>query len=169
MKYGTIVVALAVATVAGQPVSAQQSLRDFENAGQSDLRASVSISIPLGGPKRNVESEPRIDFAMQSQRLQPETPRFQIAVDPVTVNSIAVRRTALSLTLERNPQMLVNGQQVATFGPRLNADEEEAESGGEGGDTALYVIGGLVLVGGAMAIVVTDTRDALSDAIGPAD
>lgn len=63
---------------------------------------------------------------------------------------------------------MLNGRQVARFGPRLTADEDGDGTGGN--NTALYVVGGILALGvGAAVLVTTEIRDEFSDAIGPED
>ncbi len=158
---------VAVFSLLAQPVAAQ-SLDEWEREGRVETRAMASFTIPLGGGRSVEQTAPRLDFAMQNYRIgsdQNAPLRFDVRSQPRALQ----RQSIVSLTLDQQPKLLLNGQRVATFGPTLHADEEGEQKSG-GGNTALYVIGGvLVLAAGATAILATDARDAVSDAIGPAD
>lgn len=167
LKRASVAGAIGLA-MAAQSVSAQQALRDFDARGQSDMRATASLTIPLGGKRDRASDRPRLDLALQSVRLGQSTGVTPLRFDPENQNRAEVRATRLSLTLENNPRLLINERRVATFGPTLTADEDE-ENGG-GGDTALYVVGGVLALGvvGVVAVF-ADFNDAVEDAIGPAD
>lgn len=148
-----------------QSASAQQTLQEYEIAGQSDFRAVVSATIPLGGNRSDARAAPRLDLALTGRDYRPrdvqaDTPAFRYQPPE--------RRVAFSLTMEQNPRLLINGERITSFGPRLTADEDEERSGG--GNTALYILGGVLVVGTVAAVVTTtEIRDEFSDAIGPAD
>lgn len=74
-------------------------------------------------------------------------------------NRQTLQAAKFALTLEHNPRLLLNGARVATFGPRLTAQEDEDTDGGGGGDTVLYVVGGLVALGGLTAILVDEVDE----------
>lgn len=149
--------ALSALAMCATPAFAQQTMRDFEAAGQSDVRAVASVTIPLGGPHQSGQAtSPRVDFAVINRRYQTDGVREDLSLAPELPNGFVERRTALSFTLERNPRMLLNGRRIATLGPVLTAQDNESADGdsGGGGDTVLYVVGGLVVLGGLTAIVV---------------
>ena len=160
--------AVAALGIAGIAQSAQaQGLRDMEPGAHDDTRISLSVTIPLGARRGSDEATPRMDLALDQRSPATSTSPTPLQFDPLEQER-RYRLSALSLTLEQNPQFMVSGTRVATFGPRLAADDDR--EGGGGGSTALYVIGGLVAFGTIGTIIlVTDTRDAVSDAIGPAD
>lgn len=152
------------------PAAAQHSLRDFQAAGQSDVRATASVTIPLGGVRDADDNAPRLDFALANRTYQTRDNQTDFRLNSVDDPAWAQRRAQFSLTLQQNPRLLVNGERIATFGPRLNADEDSGSNKGGGGNTALYVVGGLLAFGiVGTVIVATDVRDAVSDAIGPED
>ncbi|GAA4040360.1 hypothetical protein [Parerythrobacter jejuensis] len=157
----------AALALVSAPVSAQ-SLREVENAGQSEMRGMASLTIPLGGPRSARESKPRLDFAMESARIGGDQFASSLTFDRNLADRAVLRRTALSFTLEQRPTMMLNGQPMTTFGPRLGADEDDEKGGG--GNAGLYILGGVLAFGViGTIVVVTDTRDAVSDVIGPAD
>ncbi len=149
-----------------QPASAQ-SLRDWNIAGGSEMRATASVTIPLGGRKSD-QTEPRLDFAMQSYRIGANNaPLWSINSDHQ--NRALQRQSIVSFTLDRRPKLLLNGRKLATFGPVLQADEEgqDAEEG-SGSNTALLVIGGLgVALLGAAVATTADATDAINDLTDP--
>ena len=158
--------ALISAALCGQAVSAQ-SLRDWHGEARSDVRASAAITIPLGAPRGSDASQPRVDFAFETQRLGTPDDVVPLRFDPQYERQ-AITRAELSFTLEDNPRLLMNGERVATFGPRLTADDDGERGGGN--NTALYVVGGILALGiGATVLVTTEIRDEFSDAIGPED
>lgn len=157
-------VALAFVT---QPVAAQ-SLQEWDSTRGSELRGAVSITIPLGGNRKTSDSTPRLDFAFQSYRPSVDRRILTRSIEPR--RSLRLQ-SVMSFTLEQRPKLLLNGQSVASIDPRsLGADQADDTNGGGGGDTALYVVGGMLVLGvvGTVALV-TDIRDAGSDLIGPAD
>lgn len=157
-------VALAFVT---QPVAAQ-SLQDWDSRRSSELRGAVSVTIPLGGTRRTSDSAPRLDFALQSYRPNVD--------DRNHAHSIQQQRSlqlqsVMSVTLEKRSKLLLNGVSIANLSPpSLNADQKEDANDTGGGNTVLYVIGGVLVLGvvGTVAFV-TDIKDAGSDLIGPAD
>lgn len=153
----------ALAVVA-QPAAAQ-SLSDWSNAGGSEMRAVASFTIPLGGSRKVGQTEPRLDFALQSYRIGPDrASHWQI--DSAHNKRRLQRQSVVSFTLNRQPKLLLNGRKVVAFGPTLHADDD-GEKGG-GGNTALLVIGGLgVAVLGAAVATTADAVDAVNDLTDP--
>ncbi|WP_143182884.1 hypothetical protein [Parasphingorhabdus marina] len=146
----------------GQAASAQ-TLRSFELQGQSETRAVAKVTIPLGGQRSSADNTPRLDFAVQTHRFQPvkSDPALRFRANWDEQTSLQ-HQTSLSFTLEPAPRMLLNGKQLAKFGPTLQADQAEDEGGG--GNTALWVIGGLVVAGAVLAVAVTaDTINTIQE------
>jgi hypothetical protein len=156
-----LAVGVAALVFGANGAAAQQSLRDIDDAGRSDLRATASISIPIGGRYRAGETAPRLELAMQTLVVRPGEARAVAGFEPYGNHRTVRARTALSFTLEQQPQMLLNGARIASFGPRLSADEaggtDDKGTNGKtgGGGTALLVIGGVLAIGGLTAIVAT--------------
>ena len=147
--------------------AAAQSLHSFELGGEVDSRATVAVTIPLGGNRSSSETTPRVEFSLQSQRISTATAPDPFRFDSYRRDQFAIQQTNFALTFERNPRLLLNGQRVATYGPRLTADEDDGEGGG-GPSTGVIVVG--VLVAAAVAgtvFTVTDIRDGISDLTDP--
>lgn len=161
-------VATLMLGISSHGVSAQNNLRDFELTGRNDVRATASITIPLGGQRHSGNSAPRIDFAMDTMRVLPDDSRASLNLD---MHRAPVRPATLSLTLERNPRMLINGNRVATYGPQLTAQDEDqgSENGGGGGETALYILGGVAALIGSGFLIAAIVEDDIADALGVDD
>jgi len=147
-----------------------QSYPNLDLQGRNDVRATASVTIPLGARRGSDAARPRLDFAMQSSVMSGARDQAEL---PITsdLRRRVIGQTRVSFTLEQNPRLLMNGNRIVSFGSRLTADEDETEdANGGGGNTALYVIGGILTLGvvGSVALY-TDGRDALSDLVGPED
>ncbi len=148
---------IATAMIA-QPIAAQ-NLSDWERTGRAEVRATASVTIPLGGGTRAEETAPRLDFAMQNERFGRDdyTPmRFDVVQQTAPVK----RQSVVSFTLDQSPKLLVNGQKVATFGPRLLREGEGEVEDGDGISTGAAVgIGLAVVLVVVIAIGVDDIQD----------
>lgn len=149
----------------GGAVSAQQSLRDFEAVGQSDVRATASITIPLGGPRdASTETAPRLDFSLVNRRYQVDDVPSELLLDNRRAPGFFERRTALSFTIEQNPQLFLNGRRVATFGPTLTAQEDQGdESDGGGLSTGAGIAIGAGVILGLSVILATTLEDEIEN------
>lgn len=136
-----------VVGLVAQPLSAQ-SLSDWERTGRAEVRATASVTIPLGGGNRAEETAPRIDFAMQNDRFGGDDYN-PMRFDVVPQVRRAQRQSVVSFTLDNHPKMLVNGQKVATFGPTLTRDGDGEVEGGDGIST-----GAAIGIGAAVVLVV---------------
>lgn len=152
--------------VAGASLFAQgaqaQSLRDLHSEARIDTRASASLTIPLGAKARSDATKPRFDFVLETQSRGHSRSVTPLRFD-ANFQRQRVRAAKVSFTLEQNPRLLLNDQRVATFGPRLTADEDE-KSGGLG-------TGGWILVGVGVAIgggflISEVVKEDLEDAFG---
>lgn len=152
---------------ASQPATAQ-SVHNWNNAGSSETRATASVTIPLGGKRKAENAEPRLDFAVQSYQIGQER-ASHLKIDPVNNNRILQRQSVVSFTLDRRPKLMLNGKKLATFGPVLHADDESEQPGNsDGGNTALYVLGGLgAAVLGLAVATSADAVDAVNDLTDP--
>ncbi|MEL6541483.1 MAG: hypothetical protein AAFQ34_08765 [Pseudomonadota bacterium] len=163
MRFGLIAGCGAMlATTLGSQGLAAQSLGDWDRGASHDVRANAAITIPLGVPSRSRVRKPRLEFSFEAQRtdrLRSVTfVRFEPDFERQTFQAANV-----AFTLERNPRLLLNGERVAIFGPRLTADEDNDKAGGLG------VAGGLLLgLGAAIAggfIIAEVVKDDLEDSI----
>lgn len=148
-------------TLIAQAASAQ-SLRDFQYDRASDTRASAAITIPLGARRGSAQAAPRFDFSLSTQSVGASNTVTPLRFDP-DFQRRTLTAAKLSFTLEQNPRLLLNDQRVATFGPRLTADEDE-KSGGLG-------TGGWILVGVGAAIgggflIAQAVEDDIADNLG---
>ncbi|MEL6529570.1 MAG: hypothetical protein AAFQ27_06380, partial [Pseudomonadota bacterium] len=155
--------------VLNAPASAQQSLFDHENMGRSDVRVSVSVTIPLGGLRKDSETTPRVNLDFQNRRIQQEPSSSALSLnghdDPVNRP-----RPLASFTLERNPRLLMNGHRVVTFGPRSTLqddgeNEESSDGGGIGTGTAILIGVGATL--GVFVWAAAETADEIEDLADP--
>ena len=147
-----------------------QSLRDIQHDGVKDTRASAAITIPLGALRGSAEAKPRFDFTLATQDMNSSSSVTPMRFDP-NFKSRTLSKAKLSFTLEQNPRLLINDQRVATFGPRLTADEEsEDRNGGGSAATVLYVVGGVALLGVVSGIVVREgIEDSIQEVFDPED
>ena len=162
MKKTCIAASMAALTMA-QTASAQ-SLQDFENAGRTDMRASVGVTIPLGAASKARDTAPRVDFSVQSARIGQNTNFDHDVRRAPAIGWRPQRGSTLSLTLQDNPRLMLNGRKVATFGPTLTADEEDDDN--KGGGVSPWLIGGGVALG-LLAWATFETTDELEDLLVP--
>jgi hypothetical protein len=169
MKTLSLLGSIAVVALLSQPASAQ-SYRDLQQGSQSEVRVSAGITIPFGGQKRTADTKPQFDLGFD-QRVQRND--VLLAVNPARANEAPEwRRTSLSLTLEDNPRMLMNGHQVARFNLTTHADEDDAGetdgAGGKssGGGVSPWLIGGAVVIGG-LTWVTLEAADEIGDVFRP--
>ena len=137
-----------------------QNPRDLNIHGQTDTRATAALTIPLGATPRSRESKARLDFTFSTQRLGQSQSVTPLRVEP-DFQRPAGQAAKLSFTIENNPRLLLNEQRVATFGPRLTADEEQG--GGGLGTAGWVVIGAGVIIGSGVLLagaIVNDLEDA---------
>lgn len=143
------VICIACAALAANGAQAQ-SLRDWESNAGNDVRASAAITIPLGASPRSSESKPRLEFSFETQRVDGPSSVTPLRFDP-DFERQSLHTASFAFTLEQNPRLLFNGDQMATFGPRLTADEEN-DSGGGAGVTGGILLGLGAAIGGGFLI-----------------
>ncbi|MEL7518330.1 MAG: hypothetical protein AAFN48_05185 [Pseudomonadota bacterium] len=165
MKFGLIAGCGAMlATTLGSQGLAAQSLRDWDRGASHDVRANAAITIPLGVPSRSRVRKPRLEFSFEAQRTDRLRSVTFVRFDP-DFERQTFQAANVAFTLERNPRLLLNGERVAIFGPRLTADQDK-DTENEGG---LGVAGGLLLgLGAAIAggfIIAEVVKDDLEDSI----
>lgn len=166
MKLRNFSAVLATGALASQPVAAQ-TLQDVVMDRQSEVRVSAGITIPLGGQRGKAARKPRFDlgFAQYQQRND------VLWLQQPTANALDQRwrTTKLSLTLEDNPRLMMNGVQMARFDLATYADEEESTDDEKGGGpSAGLILGGLL--GGMLvltAATLADGVDAIEDLTDP--
>lgn len=163
---GSAVIAAATLIFASQGASAQTDMRDIAAAGRSDLRATASIRIPLGGPRQARDTAPRVELAMHRMRIQPGTAAALRSSEPFHNGRTTLNRTALSVTFEQSPRMLVNGRQVATFGPTLGSEEGDGDQR-RGVSTLGWVAIGVGVFIGLGVAAAADLNDAIDDINNP--
>ncbi|WP_209347921.1 hypothetical protein [Pontixanthobacter sp. CEM42] len=166
MKIKSLVTGAMATLLLAQPVAAQ-SIRDLHYDDASDVRVSAGITIPFGGKSRSVETKPRFDFGFEQSAQRNEV---LLARPWYTNQAQERRRMTLSLTLEDNPRMLLNQQQVARFSLSTFADEADAtEKPKKGGGNTLLIIGGVLVTGYLVAAVAVtaDAVDAIEDLTDP--
>lgn len=140
---------MIAASLVATPVQSQQIGPFAATAHQPDARATVGITIPLGGRRGDVASEPRAEL-----RIGPSAGRVGEIARP-GLRAIGLRGSetlppapgALAVTLSSQPRWMAGGRV-------LNADQDETPEDDDGIDT-LEGIGigvGVVLGLGAAAI-----------------
>lgn len=133
-----------------------QSLRDLETSARNDTRTMASVTIPFGANSRSREATPRVDFAFETQKTAQSHSVTPLRIDP-DYQRQSLRAATISFTLEQNPRLLLNDQRVATFGPRLTADEDEEKDGGGIGAAWVFIgLGALVGTGVLAAELLED-------------
>ena len=158
--------AVAATGLLAQGVQAQ-SLRDWQYEGHRDTRASAAITIPLGARRGSEDAKPRLDFGLETHAMgasQSVTPlRFE-----ADYQRPRLQATTISFTLENNPRLALNGRHVATFGPRLTADEEdESERESRGLSTGEGILIGLGVLSGVLLFATLETADEITDLVDP--
>lgn len=112
------------------PVQAQQIGPFASTAHRPDARATIGITIPLGGRRGDVASEPRAEL-----RIGPAAGSADAAVRPA-LRAIGLRGSetsppapgALAVTLGSEPRWMAGGR-------LLNADQDETPEDDDGIDT----------------------------------
>lgn len=133
MKTGNYLISLAVlSALVSEPLVAQ-SVNPFDNHGRVETRAMAGITIPLGGKRRGadsrgVDTKPRFDLRFDTSRIDAQRAS---SLDPLRLNRRDVRQSVFSVTLEKRPQLMMNGHAFAHIGPRLYSEEDEAQEGDE--------------------------------------
>lgn len=155
----------AAGTALCTQAASAQSLRDFQHDRVTDTRASAAITIPLGAQRGSAQAKPRFDFTLATQNVGTSHSVTPLRIDP-DFERQTLRAAKLSFTLEQNPRLLLNDQRIATFGPRLTADEEEGEDGGGGLGTAGWIVLGVGALAGVGFWFVDSFEDDLEDAFG---
>lgn len=110
--------------------------------GDVDRRASVAITIPLGG-KKSEETKPRMELLMSQDRAANQDTRYDFE------RMYRPRESRIGFTLDKQPSLMVNGRMV-------QPQESKARMG-----TLGYVAIGVVVVAGIGVLVL---NDALADA-----
>lgn len=154
---------LAAGTALWVQGASAQSLRDFQHDSVTDTRASAAITIPLGARGGSSEAKPRFDLTLATQQIGGSQSVTPLRLD-TNVQRQALREAKVSLTIEHNPRLLLNDQRVATFGPRLTADEDDQDGGG-GLSTGAGIAIGLGILGGAFLWAGLETADELNDLV----
>jgi len=121
--------AITLGSLIAAPVHAQ-SAHPFQDHGRVESRAMLGVTIPLGGQKQKADTKPRFDLRIDTSRIDGDFTRAP-TLDPFRQNRRDVRQSVVSLTMERQPRVMLNGFSLAQMGsPVLRADEEpEAEEG----------------------------------------
>lgn len=169
-SFKTVCLFAAGAGLLAQGAQAQSqghSMRDLEGSGHNDTRANASITIPLGARRGSDAAKPRFDFSVATQTLGTSRTLTPLRFD-ANYERQTLRAATVSLTLEQNPRLLMNGQRVATFGPTLTADEDgDADGKGGGLGTGGAILIGLGLLSGAVLIATLETADEINDLVDP--
>ncbi len=122
-----------------------------ELATERSTVAGVSLKIPFGmrPNQRDIISQPRLSFGVNF-------------TDPAYGNSWASESYDLSfgLTFSGEQYLAFGGEPVPAGMITAYLDEAEETSGG---NTALYVVGGILLAGGLLAVAANEFEDTLHD------
>jgi hypothetical protein len=144
----TIATAVA-ATMAITAVQAQQVGPFAPVTTQVDARATIGITVPLGGRRGDIASRPRAELRLEqgSEALPIRSRTTLRAVGIRGGDSIAPTPGALAVTLSGNPRWIAGGRV-------LGADQDETPEDDDGIDTLEGVgIGvGVILGLGAAAV-----------------
>ena len=107
MRKCVCLAALAVAAFATG--ASAQDIPGFDRDPQTDMRASVGISIPFGGGSRDrANTQPRFNLQIETGEADWQS-RADSFDDPRLDPRRDLRRAQFSLTMEEEPRFLVNG------------------------------------------------------------
>ena len=157
-----MMMAITLGSVIAAPVHAQ-SAHPFQDHGRVEARAMLGVTIPLGGQKQKADTKPRLDLRFDTSRIDGDFTNAP-TLDPIRQNRREVRQSVVSLTMERQPRVMLNGFSLAQLGsPVLRADDDkpEAEEGEESENersTGEKVLRGAGWVGiGALGVLAVGT------------
>jgi hypothetical protein len=146
---GRMTAAIAAGAMAVAPVQAQQIGPFAPTSGQLDARATIGITVPLGGRRGDIANRPRAELRIgQGAEALPVQGRATLrAVGIRGGDSIAQAPGALAVTLGGEPRWMAGGRV-------LGADQDETPEDDDGIDTLEGIgIGVGVLLGlGAAAV-----------------
>ena len=146
---GRMIAAMAAAAMAVAPLQAQQVGPFTQGTTQADARATIGITLPLGGRRGDIASRPRAELRIgQGAGALPIHGRATLrAVGIRGGDSFAPTPGALAVTLGGDSRWIAGGRV-------LGADQDETPEDDDGIDTAEGIgIGvGVVLVLSAAAV-----------------
>lgn len=150
---GTFVVATSLVA---SSVSAQ-TVHSLRQSGERDMRASISLSIPLGGHRGAVTSKPQVSFNFQPMAHQQETQNLVSINTDMRMNdyNLQPREARIGFTLDQDPQLMMNGKPFDLPEGRANASDLEKVAIG-----AAVLVGIGVLVAGASLIAIATSDPA---------
>lgn len=150
MYISNVAKTLACAALASLSISplAAQSYHPSTDYGTRDVRASASITIPLGGNRDNAKSQPRVEFSFQQSRIEQDRlkldfNRYSLQNAPIT----NANTNRVGFTLNKNPKMLVNGRAFKIV------ERKDLTTG----ETILVVVGALAVTTLISAVVIADS------------
>lgn len=151
MIYRKILVSLAALSVALLPHLAMAQSSDFDRAFHDrGAEARLSLRIPLGEGVNKTKTTPRLELGVRHY-----TESNSASTDWMRVGQPNFQDARLSLTLESNPQFMLNDQVLV-----LNPNEEA--NVGTAGKIGLGVVA-VVVVFAAVIVVVFATADFSED------
>lgn len=147
--FGRMAAGIAASVMALSPVQAQQIGPFTQGSTTFDARATIGITVPLGGRGDEIASRPRVELRLgQATQVQPAQGRATLRVAGIrSDDSFGPVPGALAVTLGSDPRWMAGGRV-------LNADQDETPEDDDGIDT-LEGIGigiGVVLGLGAAAV-----------------
>lgn len=147
--------------------AAAQNLSVLTDERRSETRATLAFTIPLGGTANESEAQPSLELKLNSRRYDREDETMRWRQDDHTRLEPVQFGTNLGITFGRRKTLLLNGNSVASFGPRLHANDEKDEEGRGISTGVLIGIGVATLLVGGIALAADETRDSLRDSINP--
>ena len=112
--------------------------------GDVDRRASIAITIPLGGQKSE-ETKPRMEVLMSQNRARTNDYRYDFE------RTYHPRESRIGFTFDKKPSLMVNGRAV-------QPQDRKARMG-----TVGYVLIGVAVVAGIGVLIVDDALDDASE------
>ena len=112
--------------------------------GDVDRRASVAITIPLGG-KASAETKPRMELLISQDRMPANEYHYNFE------RAYRPKQSRIGFTLNRQPNLMINGHMV-------KPQDNKARMG-----TVGYVLIGVALVAGIGVLALNEALDDASD------
>lgn len=132
-----------------------QSVHPLHQFGERDMRGSINLTIPLGGQRNTAASKPQLNISLQQSRLEQDSYKFT----PKNIDAISTaynsqpQQARIGFTLDRNPQLMMNGKPY-----ELPEGKANASTLGKAG-IGVAVIAGVVVIAFGALLIATASSD----------
>lgn len=134
-----------------------QPLHPLHQYGERDIRSAINLTIPFGGQPNAATSKPRFNLSFQQHRLKQDPYNFVPSTIDVKSSSynLQPRQARIGFTLDKNPQLMMNGKPFA-----LPEGTANASTAGKLGIGAAVLVGvGFLVVGTGLIIIASSDSD----------